>query len=162
MRIQWVVLCAGLAALSACVSAPTAPPVVAQPRPPVVTAPPVTSAPAVIIAGTLGLGAWSAGRPGQVSQQFATSVQRRYPAGQVVAAAVEDLGQNGFTCGAVAAGALTDLPTQSCRRSFRDAGCSHIWLVRLFQERGSQRLSRSEGTYERACGGDGLLGGPGR
>lgn len=162
MRFQWVVVCAALAALSACVTSPIAPPVATRPTAPVVTAPPVASAPAVVIAGTLGLGDWSAGRPGQVSQQFASSVQRRYPTGQVVAAAVEDLGQNGFTCGAVAAGALTDLPSQSCRRSFRNADCSHIWLVRLYQERGTQRLSRSEGTYERACGGDGLLGGPGR
>lgn len=118
--------------------------------------------PATIPSTPLDLGDWRGGSEAAVLQAFQNNVAGRYGQGVAVAAASSDLRRNDFTCGAAPARTQEgrgDPPAQVCRRTTTASGCTHTWQVHLFGD--GEGLSRTRGLYDRRCGGDGLLGGPG-
>jgi hypothetical protein len=118
---------------------------------------------AEIPSGTLELGDWRSANETATLQAFQSSVTARYGAGVAVSAASADLRRNEFSCGAAPPqdNGRGDPPAQVCRRTTTASGCTHTWQVHLFDEGGNGRLARTRGLYDRRCGGDGLLGGPG-
>lgn len=138
------------AALAACVTSPGAPSAggggAAIPRSPV------------------DFGNWREASEAATLQAFRAGIEGRYGAGLSLQAVSADLRANEFTCGAApprAEGGRGDPPVQVCRRTLTQAGCTHTWQVHVFDTAGDGRLARSRGLYDRRCGGDGLLGGPG-
>lgn len=109
------------------------------------------------------LGDWRNASESATLGAFQQGVTRRYGAGIAVSAATSDLRRNSFNCGAAprAENGRGDPPAQVCRRTLTNSGCTHTWQVHLFDEGGSGQLARTRGLYDRRCGGDGLLGGPG-
>lgn len=110
------------------------------------------------------LGNWRNASEAATLGAFQQSVNTRYGAGLAVTAASADLRRNEFNCGPAprAEGGRGDPPAQVCRRTLTNAGCTHTWQVHLFDQSGNGQLARTRGLYDRRCGGDGLLGGPGR
>ncbi len=96
-------------------------------------------------------------------QAFQQSVANRYSAGLAISAVSADLRRNDFSCGAAPRqdAGRGDPPAQVCRHTVSASGCTHTWQAHLFDTRGDGRLARTRGLYDRRCGGDGLLGGPG-
>lgn len=139
---------AGLAAFTgACTTMPTG----APPR----TAPPgLPSAP-------LELGDWRRASPGATLSQFEQIVARRYQRGLALSTASSDLRRNAFNCADNRDTTRGDPPDQICRKTVTVEGCTHTWQVHLFDEDNNAILLRTRGLYDRRCGGDGLLGGPG-
>jgi hypothetical protein len=121
------------------------------------------SAGAEIPSGALELGDWRSANEAATLQAFQQSVNGRYGAGLAVSAASADLRRNEFSCGAAPPldNGRGDPPAQVCRRTTTASNCTHTWQVHLFDEGGNGRLARTRGLYDRRCGGDGLLGGPG-
>lgn len=125
-----------------------------------------TSAPSPVGPGAsipsepINLGDWRNANEAATLQAFENSVSSRYAAGLATSAASADLRRNEFNCGAAPPQdrGRGDPPAQVCRRTTTASGCTHTWQVHLF---GSDTLSRTRGLYDRRCGGDGLLGGPG-
>ncbi|MGD9966655.1 MAG: hypothetical protein AB7T59_09060 [Hyphomonadaceae bacterium] len=112
----------------------------------------------------LNLGDWRNATEAATLEAFQQTVAGRYAAGLQVAAASNDLRRNEFTCGAApprAEGNRGDPPAQVCRKTTTANGCTHTWQVHLFDTDGNDALARARGLYDRRCGGDGLLGGPG-
>src|SRR5688572_14978936 len=109
------------------------------------------------------LGDWRNASESATLGAFQQGVTRRYGAGLAISAATADLRRNGFNCGAAPPpdAGRGDPPAQVCRRTLTNSGCTHTWQVHLFDEGGSGQLARTRGLYDRRCGGDGLLGGPG-
>lgn len=109
------------------------------------------------------LGAWRTANEAATLSAFQDSVGSRYGRGVRISAAVGDLTRNEFTCGAAPPrdAGRGDPPAQVCRRTVTASGCTHTWQVHLFDTSGDGRLARTRGLYDRRCGGDGLLGGPG-
>lgn len=126
--------------------------------------PTAPSGPATIPSSPIELGDWRNATEAAVLQAFEQTVSSRYGAGLQVAAASADLRGNQFNCGAApprAEGNRGDPPAQVCRKTTSANGCTHTWQVHLFDQAGDGALSRTRGLYDRRCGGDGLLGGPG-
>ena len=109
------------------------------------------------------LGDWRNANENATLTAFQEGVTNRYGAGIAISAASSDLRRNEFTCGAAPPldAGRGDPPAQVCRRTIAASGCTHTWQVHLFDEGGDGRLARTRGLYDRRCGGDGLLGGPG-
>ncbi len=126
-----------------------------------VSAPPPASSGASIPSAPLDLGDWRNASAPVTLAAFESNVARRYGAGLAVSAVAGDLRAQQFTCGAAprAEGGRGAPPAQVCRRTVTANNCTHTWQVHLFEEAG--RLSRTRGLYDRRCGNDGLLGGPG-
>jgi hypothetical protein len=124
--------------------------------------PSVSGGPAAIPSTPLSLGDWRNASEAATLQAFQQTVASRYAAGLQVAAVSSDLRRNEFTCGAApprAEGNRGTPPEQVCRRTTTANGCTHTWQVHLFGADGA--LTQPRGLYDRRCGGDGLLGGPG-
>jgi hypothetical protein len=120
------------------------------------------SGPATIPSGPLALGDWRSASAAATMQQFQSNVASRYGAGLALTAVAGDLRRNEFSCAAnPPSGGPGDPPDQICRRTTTASGCTHTWQVHLFDTNGDGRLARTRGLYDRRCGGDGLLGGPG-
>ncbi|MGE3143858.1 MAG: hypothetical protein AB7L65_11110, partial [Hyphomonadaceae bacterium] len=93
----------------------------------------------------------------QVAQRFSSEISGRYGQSVNLADARSDLTRNQFACMAPPASQRGDPPAQVCRRILAEAGCTHTWQVHLY---GGPALARTRALYDRACGDDGLLGGP--
>ncbi len=110
--------------------------------------------------GSVDFGDFRRGAPDAVSRRFGTEIASRYASGAALSAVQSDLVRNGFQCRDAAPGGRGDPPDRVCRRSVSDSGCTHTWQVLLYDDRAAANLTRTRGTYDRACGGDdGLLGG---
>ncbi len=128
-----------------------------------VSAPPPASGGATIPSTPLDLGDWRNASAPQTLAAFESNVSSRYGAGLAVSAAAGDLRGQDFNCGPAPrteAGRGAP-PAQVCRRTVTAANCTHTWQVHLFDAAGDGRLARTRGIYDRRCGSDGLLGGPG-
>jgi hypothetical protein len=119
------------------------------------------SAPASIPSTPLDLGNWREANEATTLQTFQQTVAGRYGAGLELSAASADLRRNEFNCGAAPPQdqGRGDPPAQVCRRTVTASGCTHTWQVHLFAN--GDRLDHTRGLYDRRCGNDGLLGGPG-
>ena len=118
--------------------------------------------PASIPASAIELGDWRNATEAATLQAFQGGVTSRYAAGLPLASVSGDLRRNDFNCSAApprAEGNRGDPPAQVCRKTTTANGCTHTWQVHLFAE--GEALARTRGLYDRRCGGDGLLGGPG-
>jgi len=111
----------------------------------------------------LDLGDWRNTTAPQTLAAFERNVSSRYGAGLVVNAVAADLRAQDFNCGPP--GRSPDgrgaPPAQVCRRTVTASNCTHTWQVHVFDEASDGRVARARGIYDRRCGGDGLLGGPG-
>ncbi len=116
---------------------------------------------ASIASGPLDLGNWRSASEAATLQAFQQAVAQRYGAGVALTAVGADLRRNDFACAEGQPSERGDPPAQICRRTASDGGCTHTWQVHVFDAGGDGRLARSRGLYDRRCGGDGLLGGPG-
>ncbi|HVZ99281.1 MAG TPA: hypothetical protein VG841_03080 [Caulobacterales bacterium] len=108
----------------------------------------------------LEMGDWRHVGAEQELAAFEGAVEHRYVAGLDLSAASADLRRAQFTCTANQ-DTRGDPPAQICRKTLTEAGCTHTWQVHLWDHAGDAKLARSRGLYDRRCGGDGLLGGPG-
>ncbi len=108
--------------------------------------------------GPLDLGNWRNASVGDTLAGFQRNVSARYGAGLQLAAASSDLRRQDFNCASHNDDRASDPPTQICRKTETVSGCTHTWQVHLF---GDETLSRTRGLYDRRCGDEGLLGGPG-
>jgi len=118
---------------------------------------------ATIPSSPVNLGDWRNASERATLEAFQQNITSRYGAGLQIAAVSSDLRRNEFNCGAApprAEGNRGDPPAQVCRKTTTANGCTHTWQVHLF-DGGGAVLSRTRGLYDRRCGGDGLLGGPG-
>jgi hypothetical protein len=124
-----------------------------------VTAP---SGPSAIPATAISLGDWRSANEATTLEVFQQGIASRYGAGLELANVSADLRRNDFNCGA-APPRLADNrgnpPEQVCRKTTTANGCTHTWQVHLFGNEGA--LTQTRGLYDRRCGSDGLLGGPG-
>lgn len=117
--------------------------------------------PSTIPSTPLDLGDWRRASPQATLSAFQQNVASRYAAGAALTAVAADLRRNQFICSAGASDSRGDPASQICRRTVTANGCTHTWQVHLFDANGDGRLARTRGLYDRRCGGDGLLGGPG-
>jgi len=130
---------------------------------PVSTGPTAPSGPSTIPSGAIDLGDYRNASEAATLQAFQQNVNGRYGVGLQISVVAADLRRNDFNCGAAPAQdrGRGDPPAQVCRRTISVSGCTHTWQVHLFSGEGNARLARTRGLYDRRCGGDGLLGGPG-
>lgn len=119
------------------------------------------SGPAAIPSTPLNLGDWRNATPNATLSAFQETVGERYGAGLALNAISSDLRRQEFTCAAAPQNGRGDPPEQVCRRTITASACTHTWQVHLFDTAGDGRLARTRGLYDRRCGNDGLLGGPG-
>lgn len=121
------------------------------------------SGPMTVPSTALDLGDWRTASAEQTLAVFENNVASRYGAGLPVSAASADLRRQDFNCGPAppADNGRGAPPAQVCRRTLAASACTHTWQVHLFDEANNGRLARTRGLYDRRCGGDGLLGGPG-
>jgi hypothetical protein len=126
-----------------------------------ISSPSAPSAPAAIPSAPLELGDWRSASESATLQAFQQNVEGRYSEGLAISAVSADLRRSEFNCGAAPPQdqGRGDPPAQVCRKTATASGCTHTWQVHLFEANGA--LSRTRGLYDRRCGGDGLLGGPG-
>jgi hypothetical protein len=120
--------------------------------------------PATIPAAPVNLGDWRNASEAATLGAFQEGVSARYGAGLPIASVSGDLRRNDFNCTAApprAEGNRGDPPAQVCRKTTTASSCTHTWQVHLFDAGGDGRLARTRGLYDRRCGNDGLLGGPG-
>lgn len=135
-------------ALAACATLPGGP-----------AAPPGTSG---IPSAPLNLGDWRRATPSAAGQFFEHEIAARYRAGLALAAVSTDLRRNDFNCAANRdTSGRGDPPDQICRKTLTVEGCTHTWQVHLFDGENAEQLGRARALYDRRCGNDGLLGGPG-
>ncbi len=134
--------------LAACETLPTASP------------PPVQGA---HFEGDLDLGDWRTANEAATLSAFQQNVTNRYAAGIAISDATADLRRTEFNCGDAPPQdqGRGDPPAQVCRRTVTLNGCTHTWQVHLFDQNNDERLVRTRGLYDRRCGNEGLLGGPG-
>jgi len=114
--------------------------------------------------GDLDLGEWRTANQAATYAAFEQNASSRYGAGMSLATATADLRRSEFNCGVAPpqdAQGRGAPPAQVCRRTITQAGCTHTWQVHLFDTNGDARLARTRGLYDRRCGNEGLLGGPG-
>lgn len=140
-----LVAIASALALASCATMPT-------------SAPPPPSA--TIPSEPLSLGDFRTASQADTLRAFQQNVSARYGAGLAISAVAADLRRNDFNCGPAPAldQGRGDPPAQVCRRTQTVSGCTHTWQVHVF---GSGQLDHTRGLYDRRCGNDGLLGGPG-
>jgi hypothetical protein len=120
------------------------------------------SGPASIPSSPLDLGNWRNASANATLEDFQRTINTRYGAGLAISAVSADLRRNEFNCAAANRGdGRGDPPAQVCRKTVTVSGCTHTWQAHLFDANNDGRLARSRGLYDRRCGGDGLLGGPG-
>jgi len=146
---RWPFLAAALA-LSACETLPTG-----------AAAPAVSGA---ALEGSLDLGDWRNANQAATLTSFEQNVASRYAVGLSLSDAAADLRRNEFNCGAAPSldeQGRGDPPAQVCRRTITVNACTHTWQVHLFDQASDGRLARTRGLYDRRCGNEGLLGGPG-
>lgn len=117
--------------------------------------------PSSIPSAPLSLGDYRGGSAASVLSGFERAVAERYGEGQTISAVTADLRRNDFNCAASAASDRGDPPAQVCRHTVTQSGCTHTWQVHLFDADNNARLARARALYDRRCGNDGLLGGPG-
>lgn len=118
--------------------------------------------PATIPSGPIDLGDWRRASANATLESFQRTINARYGAGLQLSAVTADLRRNEFNCAAPGAGnGRGDPPAQVCRKTVTVNGCTHTWQAHLFDASNDGRLARTRGLYDRRCGGDGLLGGPG-
>lgn len=121
------------------------------------------SGPAAIPSGPIDLGDWRRASAAATLEAFQRTVNERYGAGLQISAVAADMRRNEFNCGEPDRGdGRGDPPAQVCRKTVTVNGCTHTWQAHLFDANNDNRLARTRGLYDRRCGGDGLLGGPGR
>lgn len=149
MRRSFLVIGFSLAfALSACVTVPAGP-----------SAP---SGAGAIPSSPINLGDWRRASPGAAAQFFEQEISARYRAGLALSAVGSDLRRNDFNCsGNRDTGGRGDPPDQICRKTVTLEGCTHTWQVHLYDTNSDALLARTRALYDRRCGSDGLLGGPG-
>jgi len=116
---------------------------------------------ATIPSTPISLGDWRNGSAAAALQEFQTTITSRYGAGLALSAVGADLRRNDFTCADAAQSDRGSPPDEICRRTISANNCTHTWQVHLFDTRGDGRLAETRGLYDRRCGSDGLLGGPG-
>ena len=117
---------------------------------------------ATIPSAPLNLGDWRRANVNTVVQNFEREVSSRYGLGLALSAVSADLRRNEFTCAAnTQTNERGDPADQVCRKTVSAENCTHTWQVHLFDENGNAALTRARALYDRRCGGDGLLGGPG-
>lgn len=121
--------------------------------------PSAPSGPPSIPSTPLDLGDWRRASASAVIGSFERTVSARYGQGVALSAVTADLRGNDFNCSG-GGGGRGDPPDQICRRTETASGCTHTWQVHLFDQDDS-RLARTRALYDRRCGDDGLLGGPG-
>jgi hypothetical protein len=124
-------------------------------------APPASDAGAARFEGDLDLGGWRTADEAATLTAFQRNVSDRFASGIAISDATADLRRTEFNCGDAPPldEGRGDPPAQVCRRTVTLNGCTHTWQVHLFG--GDERLSRTRGLYDRRCGNEGLLGGPG-
>jgi hypothetical protein len=117
----------------------------------------------VALDGDLDLGDWRAGDQATTQAAFEQNASGRYRVGLTLASATADLRRSEFNCGdapPLDEQGRGDPPAQVCRRTITQNGCTHTWQVHLFGG-DDANVSRTRGLYDRRCGNEGLLGGPG-
>jgi hypothetical protein len=123
-----------------------------------VSAPPEEAAPTAQLA----LGDWTHAPAATTLAQFQSQVAARYAAGSPISAATADLQSNAFTCAAdndtTGRGAP---PAQICRKTVTGDNCTGTWQVHLFDNSGNGQLAHARALFDKRCGREGLLGGPG-
>jgi len=128
------------------------------------TAPePTGPASGALPSGELNLGDWRTATEAATLTVFQDSVTSRYGAGVSVSAATADLRAHQFTCAAAPPQdqGRGDPPAEICRRTVTLEGCTHTWQVHLFGASDEAHVSPTRALYDRRCGNEGLLGGPG-
>lgn len=125
------------------------------------TTTPSRNAPPGIPSSPLELGNWQNASVGATLTQFSQNVARRYQPGLPLSAVSADLRGQDFNCANNTDNVRGDPPDAICRKTETVSGCTHTWQVHLFDESDNQILLRTRGLYDRRCGNDGLLGGPG-
>ncbi|HYD71806.1 MAG TPA: hypothetical protein VEF55_01615 [Candidatus Binatia bacterium] len=113
--------------------------------------------------GDLDLGGWRNADEAATLSTFQQNVTDRYGAGIAISDAAADLRRTEFNCADAPPQdqGRGDPPAQVCRRTITFSGCTHTWQVHLFDQDGDEQLVRTRGLYDRRCGNEGLLGGPG-
>jgi hypothetical protein len=111
--------------------------------------------------GELDLGDWRNANEAAALAAFERNVAARYSAGLALSDATADLRRSEFTCGDAPPQdqGRGNPPAQVCRRTITANSCTHTWQVHLFATNSSLTSARS--LYDRRCGNEGLLGGPG-
>lgn len=125
------------------------------------TTTPSRNVPPGIASTPLELGNWQTANVGLTLTQFSQNVARRYQPGLPLSAVTGDLRRQEFTCANNADAVRGDPPDAICRKTETVNGCTHTWQVHVYDENNNQILLRTRGLYDRRCGNDGLLGGPG-
>ena len=117
---------------------------------------------ATIPATQISLGDWRSASAVAIVQSFEREVSGRYRVGLALSAVGADLRRNEFACATNReTGGRGDPPDQICRKTVTAESCTHTWQVHLYDANGNAALTRTRALYDRRCGGDGLLGGPG-
>ena len=111
--------------------------------------------------GDLDLGEWRTANEAATLSAFEQNVTNRYGAGIAISDAAADLRRSEFNCGDAPPldQGRGDPPAQVCRRTVTLDSCTHTWQVHLFGA--DEQIARTRGLYDRRCGTEGLLGGPG-
>jgi hypothetical protein len=120
------------------------------------------SGPATVPSEPVNLGDWRNATEAATLEAFQQAIASRYGQGLPIVTVSQDLRRNEFNCTPApprAEGNRGDPPAQVCRKTTTAGGCTHTWQVHLFGDESA--LARTRGLYDRRCGGDGLLGGPG-
>lgn len=124
--------------------------------------PSAPTGPASIPSTPLSLGDWRSASAAATLSGWEQAVSARYGAGLALDRVAADLRSNEFQCGPnQRRDGRGDPAAEVCRRTITASGCTHTWQVHLFDAGGDRRLARTRGLYDRRCGSDGLLGGPG-
>jgi hypothetical protein len=112
--------------------------------------------------GDLNLGEWRTANEAATLSAFQQNVTDRYGAGIAISDATADLRRTEFNCGDAPPQdqGRGDPPAQVCRRTITMNNCTHTWQAHLFAQ-DDGRIARTRGLYDRRCGNEGLLGGPG-
>jgi len=121
-----------------------------------------SSSPAQSPGDSLDLGDWRHAAAAATQSQFQSTVSARYGAGSPVSAAVADLRLGEFTCAEnVDTTRRGTPPAEICRKTVTAENCTGTWQVHLFDTHGDARIARARALFDRRCGNEGLLGGPG-
>ena len=117
---------------------------------------------ASIPSSPINLGDWRRNTATSAAQFWQGEISGRYHTGLAITAVSSDLRRNDFSCANNRdTGGRGDPPVQICRKTVTVEGCTHTWQVHLFDTNGDAVLARTRALYDRRCGNDGLLGGPG-
>lgn len=115
-----------------------------------------------ISSAPLDLGDWRRASVSTMAQHFEREIAGRYQIGLPLTAVSSDLRRNEFACAENRDSAgRGDPPDQICRKAVAAENCTHTWQVHLYDADANNALARTRALYDRRCGGDGLLGGPG-